>query len=183
MKQSIVPAALALLLVLAAITGGCFALDAKVLTVGERNVSMDLGPGFDIINVDVDAAEGILSSVFEVLGSNNSSIGSARISIVTPYDPTFRLISQSVFSDLFMAGLLSAIADDNNTEIGNWSAVDRSGRNVTVRTFQEGNKSLKADEGTMDVAFWSIDNNSYALMAARFDRNVTSRIVGSLYLV
>lgn len=183
MKQRIVPEALALLLVLAALTSVCCALDAKVLTVVERNVSLDLGPGYDIISINVNAAEGILSSVVEVLGSGNSSTGSARISIVTPYDLTFKLISPPVFSELFIAGLLSAIADDNKTEIESWSAMDISGQNVTVRTFQEDNVSPTAGEGTMDVAFWSIDDKSYALIASRFDRNVTSRIIGSLSLV
>jgi hypothetical protein len=102
---AIVPA----ILLLACLALPCTALESKFFTVTEKTISLDLGPGFEMVRGEFNASEnGMVSQDFII--NNTDASGAAFVSVMSVYDETMSKMSPGALSELFLIGGISAIA-------------------------------------------------------------------------
>lgn len=172
---------LAVLLALACTALPALALESKVLTLEERNLSIDLNSSFEVAQKRVDnTTEGIFTQT--LLLTNAQSKGAAFVQIGSAYDPTIRALSTESLSLQWTTGVVNASAPKNGTLAENWTATDRLGQNVTVFVVQPEDDSLEAFGKTMYVANWNVGQYDYVGLLSFFNRSVTSHIIETLSL-
>ncbi len=169
---------------LAVLLVGCLALPAaalesKVLVVSEKNLSIDLGPSFEISMSELNTSDrGMTSQDFLI--NNTAEAGSAFISIMSVYDEVLGRISPSSLSDIFLVGSLAAVEERGDSEIGNWTAVDRLGENVTVHTMRTEDERIQMLGGIYDTAVWNLDRSTYVVMVSLLDKDNTTKMIKTL---
>ncbi len=171
---------LAAVLMLACLALPVFALESKVLTISEKNLSIDLGPGFQIDSNGLDASnEGM---VFDEFLINNSAEpgSSAFVSILTLYDEILTMMNPEALSELFLIGGVEAAKENGDTEISKWTAVDSRGRNVSVTTMKTANEDVQMPDGIYNISIWNLDGTTYALLVSTFDEYNTTQIIKTL---
>ena len=170
---------LSAILLLACLALPAAALESKVLTVSEKTLSMDLGPNFEISNSAFNISDkGMASQAFLV--NNTALTGSAFISIMSVYDEVLGKMSPSVLSEIFLVGGMSAVESKGDAETGNWTAVSRLGKNVTVHTMSTNNERIRTFGSSYDIAIWDLDRSTYAVLVSLLDRANTTQIVKTL---
>jgi hypothetical protein len=155
------------------------ALESKVLTVTEKTLSVDLGPSFEINKSTWNSSErGMTSQDFVI--NDTAGNGSAFFSIMSVYDEVMAKLRPNVLSELFLTGGLVGVEARGDTIIGNWTATNSLGDNVTVNTLSTNNRRIAPLGGTYDVAVWNLDKSNYVVMTSLLDRDNTTRIVRTL---
>lgn len=173
------------LLVIALCSLTSIALDTKVYTLCESNLSMNLTPGFRIISDDsTSQSEGAFSQGFTI--SSNQTKGIAMLQIMEVYDEDMILYGPEFISNSWIAGITFAASwlgmeeeyKDRTIEI--WHALDSKGNNVTVNTISTNDSFLTGFGKTAEVSNWDIGGNRYAGLVSFFDRNTTMQIIETL---
>jgi hypothetical protein len=83
-------------------------------------------------------------------------------------------------SGLFLAAVIEAVGEEGHREIGQWTALDSRGRNVSVTTMKAANESERMPGGIYNISVWNLDSRTYILMASSFDENNTTQIIKTL---
>lgn len=166
-------------------------LDAKVLTLCERNLSINLSEGFKIVaNDDLTSSEGSFAQGFTIVGTQTK--GSAMLQVMDIYDEDTLLYGPEFISRTWKMGVniaasMLSLEDDAEDEgnftdnfLGNWSTTDYLGNNVSVTTINAEGSLLSAFGETADIAHWNIGENRYVGLVSFFDQNTTKQIIGSM---
>lgn len=157
----------------------CTPLDSKVFTVTERTLSVDLDPSFELYRGGLNTStDGLVSQDFVI--NDTEGMGVAFLSIMSIYDEIMMRVSPEVLSQLFLIGGISEVEERGDVEIGNWTCEALSGEVVTVHTMATEDERVRQLGGTYEIAVWSLDPSTYALMVSLFDRNTTERVIGTL---
>ena len=167
------------MLLLACLAEPCTAFESKFLTLSEKTISVDLDPSFEVTKGDFKPGEnGTISQEFLI--NNTAEPGAAFLSIITVYDDIMRRMSTDALCELFLIGGLSAVEANGDAEIGNWTAVDFKGKNVTVHTIKSKDEDLSQVGGSYDLAVWNLEGQSYAVLVSLLDRNSTIQTIRTL---
>ncbi|MCK9587148.1 hypothetical protein [Methanothrix soehngenii] len=177
MKSS--AAFLAAIFMLACLAMPVASLESKFLTICEKNLSIDLEPGFEIIYSKFDTSNNeMISNDFFI--ADNALPGSALISIMTVYDEILTKLNPDALSEIFLIGGVEAAKEDGAKEIGKWTAVDSRGRNVSVTTMKTADEDAKMLDGIYNISVWNLDGTNYALLVSSFDEYNTTQIIKTL---
>ena len=103
-----------------------------------------------------------------------------QISVMSVYGEVMNRMSPSSLSELFLLGGISAVEARGDVEIGNWTAVDFRGKNVTVHTLFTKDEGIRQLGGTYDMAVWNLDSSTYAVMTSLLDKNNTAQLIKTL---
>lgn len=167
------------MLLLSCLAMSCTALESQFLTISEKNLSVDLGPGFEIYKGEFDASEnGRLSQEFLI--NNTKAPGAAFFSIMGVYDEVMRKLSTDSLCEIFLVGGLEGAKSRGDIQAENWTAVDHLGRNVSVHTIRSNDEELTQVGGIYDLAVWNLEGSAYVLMISMFDRKNTSEVIKTL---
>jgi len=167
------------MLLLACLAEPCTAFESKFLTLSEKTLSVDLGPSFEVSKGDFKPGEnGTVSQEFLI--NNTAAPGAAFLSIISVYDDIMRRMSTDALCELFLIGGLSGVEANGDAEIGNWTAVDFKGKNVTVHTIKSKDEDLSQVGGSYDLAVWNLDGQSYVVLVSLMDRNSTIQTIRTL---
>jgi hypothetical protein len=157
------------------------ALHTNVYSLSERNLSIDLGPGFEVTQKKVDNCSGGYF-VQNLMIANPNSKGVAVLQIMDLHDTTLKALNSSAFCEYWVQGWMSATLEDGGKSAGNWPAVDGKGQNVTIHMVSLGNTSMKVRGDTVNFGAWNIERNIYVGMLSFFDKNITKQMVKTLDL-
>ncbi|MDD1736537.1 MAG: hypothetical protein LUQ21_03660 [Methanothrix sp.] len=172
----------AAMLLLASLILSAAALESNVFTITQKTLSVELGPSFEIDGGELNASkQGMISHDFLI--NNTAAPGTAFISVFSVYDAIMRRMSPGSLSELFLIGGMSAIEDRGDRETGNWTAPDRQGNKVTVHSMSTKDERIQILGGSYDMAVWSLDNSTHAVMVSLLDRNNTTQIIKTLAVV
>ena len=167
------------ILLLACLVLPATALESKVLTVSEKTLFVDLGQNFEIMRSPLNtSSEGMISQDFVINGTAGE--GAAFISVMSVYDEILGRMSPSSLSELFLVGGMSAAQARGDTEIGNWTAVDGQGENVTIHTMSTKDERIQMLGGRYDTAVWNLDRSNYVVMVSLLDKDNTTRMIKTL---
>ena len=162
-------------------------LDAKVYTLCESNLSINMTPGFKMVqDEDADSSEGSLTQGFTIVSTQNK--GTAIVQIMDVYDEDMKLYGPDFISQSWLLGvnigasILSSDEDYSDKTIGNWSTIDYMGNNVTVSTITTNGSIISVFGKTADISHWNIGEDRYAGLISFFDRDITKQIIGSLHI-
>lgn len=169
--------ALLLLLSLTGTMNGA-ALEGTVLTVAERGFSADIPSDFQVFTAEADANTTGIFSYDLMINSTDPEAGRVFLSIFSVYDEVMRRMKPASLSDLFLSAEISEVESHGDVVVGNWSAFDLQGQNVTVRTLETSDPRVSG--GSYDMASWSLDGEVQVLMVSTADRNVTEKLIGTL---
>ena len=162
-------------------------LDARVYTICENNISINLTPNFRIIPDQSSTAstDGLFMQAFTITGTGIKGV--ASLSTMDVYSENLKALGPEAISQMFSGGMssfLSAFLSTSDTEsdniVGNWSTVDNKGENVTIDTMDTKGSMLSMYGKKVDMAFWNIRDYRYVMMVSSFDRNITSKIINTL---
>jgi hypothetical protein len=155
------------------------ALSAKVYSLSEENITIDLGPGFEISQKIVDNSN---NGSFDqnLLLTNSQAKGVAYLQIIDLYDDALKSLDPEAISGLWLQGGMGSAIKDGGKPSGNWSVVNSNGKNTTVHAVYIGNTSLKYMGNTVYFANWKVGRSMYVGMMSFFDKNVTKQIVKTL---
>ncbi len=167
------------MLLLACLALPCTALESKFFSVTEKTISLDLGPGFEMVSGEFNASENGMVSQDFIINNTNAS-GAAFVSVMSVYDETMRKMSPGALSELFLIGGISGVEARGDEEIGNWTAVDHQGNNVTVHTLSTDDERIEMVGGSYDMAVWNLDGPNFAVMVSLFDQNNTTQTIKTL---
>lgn len=167
------------MLLLTCLAEPCTAFESKFFTLSEKTLSVDLGPSFEISKGDFKPGEnGTVSQEFLI--NNTAAPGAAFLSIISVYDDIMRRMSTDALCELFLIGGLSGVEANGDAEIGNWTAVDFKGKNVTVHTIKSKDEDLSLVGGSYDLAVWNLEGQSYVVLVSLMDRNSTMQTIRTL---
>jgi len=169
------------ILALAIFASTSLALNTNIYSLSERNLSIDLGPGYDVTQNNVDNCSGGYF-VQDLMITNANSSGLAILQIMDLYDATQKAMNSSTISEQWDQGMMSSALQDGGINTGNWKVLNSKGENVTIYTVSMSNNSMKVMGNTANFANWNIERNVYVGMLSFFDKNVTSHIVNTLEL-
>ncbi|MEI6102641.1 MAG: hypothetical protein WCP70_01725 [Methanothrix sp.] len=167
------------MLLLACLALPCTALESKFFTVTEKTISLDLGPGFEMVRGEFNASENGMVSQDFIINNTNAS-GAAFVSVMSVYDEAMSKMSTGALSELFLIGGISGVEAKGAVETGNWTAVDSQGRNVTVHTLSTNDERIDQLGGSYDMAVWNLDGPNFAVMVSLFDQNNTTQTIKTL---
>jgi len=155
------------------------ALSVKVYSLSEENLTITLGPGFEISQKKVDNSN---NGSFDqnLLLTNPHSKGVAYLQIIDLYDETLKSLDPEAISGLWLQGGMSSALKDGGKATENLSVVTDNGKNTTVHAVNIGNTSLKYMGNTVYFANWNVGKSMYVGMMSFFDKNVTKQIVKTL---
>ncbi len=173
---SMVSALLLLLSLAVAMTGA--ALEGTVLTVSERGLSADIPSDFRVFTAEVDANNSGRFSYELMINSTDPEAGSIFLSILSVYDDVMRRMSPASLNDLFLSAEISTVESHGDVVVGNWSAIDPQGQNVTVLTLTTPDPRVSG--GAYDMASWNLDEDVQVIMVSTTDSNVTEKLIGTL---
>jgi len=155
------------------------ALESKFFTVTENTISLDLGPGFEMVRGEFNASEnGMVRQDFII--NNTGASGAAFVSVMSVYDETMSKMSPGALSELFLIGGITGVEARGDEEIENWTAVDHKGNNVTVHTLSTNDERIEMLGGSYDMAVWNLDGPNFAVMVSLFDQNNTTQTIKTL---
>jgi len=155
------------------------ALESSVLTVCDKNLSIDIGPSYEIVSSNVDASSsGMISNDFFI--NDTAQTGSAVVSILTIFDEILTKMNPDALSELFLIGGVEAAKENGDTEIGKWMAADSRGRNVSVTTMSSGDEDVQMPNGVYNISIWNLDSTTYALLVSSLDVDNTTQIIKTL---
>ncbi|HPT37196.1 MAG TPA: hypothetical protein PLZ44_02790 [Methanothrix sp.] len=167
------------MLLLSCLALPCTALESQFLTISEKSLSVDLGPGFEISKGVFNASgNGKLSQEFLI--NNTEAPGAAFLSIMGVYDEIMRKLSADSLCEIFLIGGLEGAKSRGDVQAENWTAVDHLGRNVTVCTMKSKDMALSWAGGSYDIAVWNLEGSTYALMVSMLDRKNTTEVIRTL---
>ena len=167
------------ILLLASLAIPCLALESTVFTISEKTLFLDLGPNFEINRSELNTSDrGLVSQDFMI--NNTGTPGAAFISVMSVYGEVINRMSPSSVSEIFLIGGMAAAEERGDVEIGNWTAVDHQGKNVTVHTLFTKDEGIRQLGGTYDVAVWNLDSSSYAVTTSLLDKNNTTQLIKTL---
>lgn len=167
------------ILLLACLALPCTALESKFFTLTEKTISLDLGPGFEMVSGEFNTSKnGMVSQDFVV--NNTDASGAAFVSVMSVYDEILSKMSTDALSELFLIGGISGVEARGDKEIGNWTAVDHQGNNVTVHTMSTDDERVEMLGGSYDMAVWNLDGRNFAVMVSLFDQNNTTQTIKTL---
>jgi hypothetical protein len=170
------------MILLACLALPCTALESKLFTVTESTLSLDLGPSFEISRGEFNASEnGMVNQDFMI--NNTAAPGATFISVISVYDDILSRMSPGALSELFLIGGISAVEARGDVEIGNWTAVDHQGNNVTVHTLSTKDERIQMLGGSYDMAVWNLDGPTYAVIVSLFDKNNTTQTIKTLAVI
>jgi hypothetical protein len=167
------------MLLLACLALPCTALESKFFSVTEKTISLDLGPGFEMVSGEFNASENGMVSQDFIINNTNASVA-AFVSVMSVYDEAMSKMSPGALSELFLIGGISAMEAKDAVEIGNWTAVDHKGNNVTVHTLSTNDERIEMLGGSYDMAVWNLDGPNFAVMVSLFDQNNTTQTIKTL---
>ena len=155
------------------------AMDVKIYTVVERNLSLNGNSGFEVAaeTVEKDTA-GSLTEDLTI--TNSKSKGMALVQIMTVYDQTARAFGPEMISRIWMQEALASAKADGANVTGNWTATSGLGDNVTVTSVNVSSPKLKPLGSTVNMASWKVGENMYAGIMSFFDKNTTEKMINSL---
>ncbi len=165
--------------ILACLALPCIALESKVLTVTEKTLSVDLGPSFELNESELNTSQGGMVSQ-DFLINDTAKEGVAFFSVMSVYDEMMGMLSPDLLSELFLIGVLSEVESKGDVEVGNWTAPDTMGNNVTVHTLSTKDERVKPLGGTYDTAVWNLDQSTYVVLVSFLDENNTTQIIKTL---
>ena len=172
----------AVLLLLAGLILSAAALESNVFTITQKTLFMDLGPSFEIDGGELNVSgQGMISHDFLI--NNTAAPGAAFISILSVYDEVMRRMSPGSLSERFLIGGMSAVEDRSDRETGTWTAPDQLGNKVTVHSMSTKDERIQILGGSYDMAVWSLENSTHAVMVSLLDRNNTTQIIKTLAVV
>jgi len=173
------PALVPAMILLACLALPCTALESKFVTVTEKTLSVDLGPSFEISRGEFNACEkGMVSQDFMI--NDTAAPKAAFISVMSVYDNILSRMSPGSLSELFLIGGISAVEAKGDVEIGNWTAVDHQGNNVTVHTLSTKDERIQMLGGSYDIAVWNLDGLNFAVVVSLFDKNNITQTIKTL---
>ncbi|MCX6674315.1 MAG: hypothetical protein NTY37_11125, partial [Methanothrix sp.] len=176
------PVLISAILLLACLALPCTALESKFVTVTEKTLSLDLGPSFEITRGEFNASEkGMVSQDFMI--NDTAAPKAAFISVMSVYDNILSRMSATSLSELFLIGGISAVEAKGDVEIGNWTAVDHQGNNVTVHTLSSDDERIQMLGGSYDMAVWNLDGPNFAVIVSLFDKNNTTQTIKTLAVI
>jgi|WetSurMetagenome_2_1015567.scaffolds.fasta_scaffold70781_4 hypothetical protein len=162
-------------------------LDAKVYTISENNISINLTPNFRLVpdQSGTESPAGLFMQSFTITGTGTK--GLATLAIMDVYDENMKALGPEAISQLFsgsFSSIISSISSLDDTErdniVGNWSTLDNNGENVTIEIMDTKGSLLSMYGKKVDMAFWNIKDDSYAFLISSFDKDITSKIVNTL---
>jgi len=167
------------MLLLACLALPSTALESKFFTITEKTISLDLGPSFEMVRGEFNTSKkGMVSQDFII--NNTNASGAAFVSVMSVYDETMSKMSPGALSELLLIGGISGVKARGDKEIGNWTAVDHKGNNVTVHTLSSDDERIDQLGGSYDMAVWNLDGPSFAVMVSLFDQNNTTQTIKTL---
>jgi hypothetical protein len=173
------------LVVLAVCSMASATLDAKVYTLCEKNISMDLPPNFHIVSgqsTSASGSDGVFTHTVTITGIGSK--GMAHLEIMDIYDETMKSLDTETLSQLITGAVsyLSSYSSDLETGnfTSNWPTVDFNGENVTVNTMDTKGTALSVFGKKVDMAFWNLEGSRYAYLISTLDKNTTSKIINTL---
>jgi hypothetical protein len=167
------------ILLLACLALPSTALESKFFTVTEKTITLNLSPSFEMARGEFNTSEnGMVGQDFII--NNTDAPGATFISVLSVYDETLSKLSPGALSELFLVGGISGVKARGDEEIGNWTAMDHQGNNVTVHTLSTNDTRIDLLGGSYDMAVWNLDGPSYAVMVSLLDRNNTTQIIKTL---
>jgi hypothetical protein len=167
------------ILLLACLALPCTSLESKLFTVTEKTISLDLGPGFEMISGEFNTSKnGMVSQDFII--NNTDASGSAFVSVMSVYDEIMSKMSTDALSEIFLIGGISGVQARGDKEIGNWTAVDHKGNNVTVHTLSTDDERIDMLGGSYDMAVWNLGGPNFAVMVSLLDQNNTTQTIRTL---
>jgi hypothetical protein len=168
-----------ILLVTAFCVFASLAMETKVYTLAERNLSLNGNLGFEVAAKTVENNTGG-SFIEDLTITNAQTKGMALVQIMTVYDPTLKALGSDMISQLWMQGALESAATDGANVTGNWTATSNMGEDVAVTSVKVIEPKLNAMGGTVEIANWMIDDDIYAGIMSFFDKNTTKKIIENL---
>jgi hypothetical protein len=167
------------MILLACLALPCTALESKFFALTEKTISLDLGPSFEMVSGEFNTSKnGIVSQDFII--NNTDASGAAFVSVMSVYDETLSKLSTGALSELFLIGGISGVQARGDEEIGNWTAVDHLGNNVTVHTLSTNDERVEMLGGSYDMAVWNLDGPNFVVMVSLFDQNNTTQTIKTL---
>jgi hypothetical protein len=171
------------LVVLAVCSMASATLDAKVYTLSEKNISIDLPSNFRLVpSQSATDAGGIFSHTVTVTGTGSK--GMANLEIMDIYDERLKLFDTETLSRFIINAASLGSSYSSDLQAGNitgyWSAVDSNGENVTVNTMDTRGTVLSIYGKNVDLAIWNLEDSRYAALTSSLDRNTTSKIINTL---
>ncbi len=155
------------------------ALELNVSTVCDKSLFIDLGPSFEIVsNRFDDSSKGMISN--DITISDTAQAGSAYVYVMTIFDKILSMMNPDALSGLLQAAGIEAVGEEGHREIGQWTALDSRGRNVSVTTMKAANESERVPGGIYNISVWNLDSRTYILMVSSFDENNTTQIIKTL---
>ena len=169
----------AAILILAGLSLPALALESKFLTIAQKTISLDMGPSFEMTKGEFNtSSKGMVQQEFLI---NDTALpGAAFISVMSIYDDLMSRMSGDALSELFLMGGISGVEERGDREIGNWTAVDHLGKNVTVHSMSTKDARIEVLGGRYDMAVWNLDGTSYAVLVSLLDQNNTTQIIKTL---
>ncbi len=167
------------MLLLACLSLPALSLESRFLTVTEKTISLDLGPSFEMAKGEFNiSSDGMVRQDFLI--NDTAAPGAAFISIMSVYDDLMSRMSCEALSELLLVGGISGVEARGDREIGNWTAEDHLGNNVTVHTLRTKDERIEMLDGRYDMAVWNLDGPCFAVMISLLDQNNTTQIIKTL---
>lgn len=176
---------LAAIFMLACLALPVAALESKVLTICEKNLTVDLGPGYEIDSREFDTSSKGMASDEYIINNTAEPGAYAFVSIMTIYDEILTKMNPDALSELFLIGGFKAALEEGDAEIGKWTALDSRGRNVSVTTMKTANEGARMtdgiyNDGIYNISIWNLDMTTYALLVSSFDKDNTTQLIKTL---
>jgi len=159
----------------------CAAQQIEVLTVSDRNLSLDMGPGFELLRLDHNAStDGLFMYNLALTDLNDTQRRFAYLSVITVYDEVMRGMDPSTVAGILSGSIVAAAVADGAREMGNWTAVDGNGKTVTVHRLASDDPAFQASQGNVSTAAWEVDENVYVALLSLYDDQTTGQIVQTM---
>lgn len=149
----------------------------SVLVLAERNLSIDLPPGFNLSEASTVSRENVFGAQINVTNMNDRLAGNATIvtvALLGKFPEGFTSFMENMFTGLYKI---------QGKELGAYNVTNSNRGIVTVHTFS---MPLPKPKGRkFDFAFWKLDNLNYVYVEvpSTFDKNITKSIVRTLTLI
>lgn len=176
----------AILLIVPTISG----LSTPVIVSSEGNLSIDLGPGYVIVDRNASSIAKITSQgmthAYNITNTSIPNAGNAVVAVLSVADPAIGSAIDK-YARNFEDVISSALKLGVGKQIGERNVTDIMGQNVTVLTFKvtpDDPDYIKLFGKEFDFALWSIDNLNigYVTVPSSLGKNVTERIIGTMHI-
>lgn len=170
----------AVLMLLAIILPTCAALETNAILVKNFNISVDIGPEFNISNVSVDYNTNLALANAPMFAQSANITNSKDLNqnmslgILSLYDIS---ISPAMFSKILKFAENTSLGGFELMglrEIGKQSIMTNNGQNVTIHELE------MKDRFTAYYAVWNIDDLNGIIALSSLDLNTTAQIIKTL---